>query len=184
MSPAPLPIFDGHNDTLLRLWRRELPTSSFFERGEEGHLDLPRAREGGFAGGLFACFVPSDSPDADLPHPSAAATRCRSRARPAASGRSRSWWLSPHGWSGWRAHRTGPWRSAAPAPTCAGPWRRAISRPCCTSKGPRRSTPGSRRWTCSTPRACARSGQSGAGRTCSATACRSASRARPTPGRG
>jgi membrane dipeptidase len=69
MSSVPLPIFDGHNDTLLRLWRKELPTAAFFEHGQEGHLDLPRARAGGFAGGLFACFVPSDTPDADLPAP-------------------------------------------------------------------------------------------------------------------
>ena len=71
MSPAPLPIFDGHNDTLLRLYRKGLPVSAFFEHGEEGHVDLPRARAGGFAGGLFACFVPSDSPDDDLPAPAA-----------------------------------------------------------------------------------------------------------------
>ncbi len=56
-----LPILDGHNDVILSLYgvpgheRR-----SFFERGQEGHLDLPRAREGGFAGGFFAVFVPSD----------------------------------------------------------------------------------------------------------------------------
>jgi len=67
MSPPLLPIFDGHNDTLLRLYRKGLSVSSFFERGKEGHLDLPRARTGGFAGGLFACFVPSDTPDEDLP---------------------------------------------------------------------------------------------------------------------
>jgi membrane dipeptidase len=64
-----LPIFDGHNDTLLRLWRKGLPVSAFLERGEAGHLDLPRARDGGFAGGLFACFVPSDSPEDELPTP-------------------------------------------------------------------------------------------------------------------
>jgi membrane dipeptidase len=70
MSPStPLPIFDGHNDALLRLYRKALPVASFFERGEEGHLDLPRAREGGFAGGLFACFVPSESGDTELPAP-------------------------------------------------------------------------------------------------------------------
>ena len=67
MNPSPMPIFDGHNDTLLRLYRKGLSVSSFFERGEDGHLDLPRARTGGFAGGLFACFVPSDTPDEDLP---------------------------------------------------------------------------------------------------------------------
>lgn len=64
-----MPIFDGHNDTLLRLLRKNLPISTFFERGEAGHLDLPRARAGGFAGGLFACFVPSDSPEIELPAP-------------------------------------------------------------------------------------------------------------------
>ncbi|MFL5334148.1 MAG: dipeptidase [Geminicoccaceae bacterium] len=69
MTPTPLPIFDGHNDTLLRLYRKGLPVSAFLERGEEGHIDLPRAKEGGFVGGLFACFVPSETPDPDLPAP-------------------------------------------------------------------------------------------------------------------
>jgi membrane dipeptidase len=67
MTSTPLPIFDGHNDTLLRLYRKGLPVSAFFERGQDGHIDLPRAKQGGFAGGLFACFVPSDMPDQDLP---------------------------------------------------------------------------------------------------------------------
>lgn len=30
---------------------------SFFERGDEGHVDLPRAREGGLAGGFFAVYI-------------------------------------------------------------------------------------------------------------------------------
>lgn len=49
-----IPVFDGHNDTLLDL---PLSNRSFFERAEVGHLDLPRAREGGLGGGFFACFV-------------------------------------------------------------------------------------------------------------------------------
>lgn len=53
-----IPIFDGHNDTLLRL-HKGLPDDSFFERGL-GHIDMPRAREGGLAGGFFAVFVPAD----------------------------------------------------------------------------------------------------------------------------
>jgi membrane dipeptidase len=57
------PIFDGHNDTLLDL---ALPKPgedrSFFTRSEYGHLDLPRAREGGFGGGFFAVFVPNQQP--------------------------------------------------------------------------------------------------------------------------
>ena len=49
-----IPVFDGHNDTLLDL---PLSNRSFFERGEVGHLDLPRSREGGLGGGFFAVFV-------------------------------------------------------------------------------------------------------------------------------
>lgn len=64
-TTSPLPIFDGHNDTLLRLYRKG-PGSErlFFTRGEEGHLDLPRARAGGFGGGFFAVFVPPEKGEA------------------------------------------------------------------------------------------------------------------------
>jgi membrane dipeptidase len=58
-SPAGFPIFDGHNDTLLALDLDPRRPASLLERGTSGHLDLPRAREGGFAGGMFAVFVPS-----------------------------------------------------------------------------------------------------------------------------
>ncbi len=60
-SPRRIPIFDGHNDVLLRLYRREgADAIAAFLKGEDkGHLDLPKARRGGFAGGLFAIFVPS-----------------------------------------------------------------------------------------------------------------------------
>src|ERR671910_909673 len=51
-----IPIFDGHNDTLLSL---SLTGRSFFARSETGHVDLPRARAGGMVGGFFAVFVPS-----------------------------------------------------------------------------------------------------------------------------
>jgi membrane dipeptidase len=44
-------IFDGHNDVLLE-------ERSFLEPSVEGHLDLERARAGGFAGGFFAIFTP------------------------------------------------------------------------------------------------------------------------------
>jgi membrane dipeptidase len=61
MSTAqPIPVFDGHNDVLLRLYQ---DGGNFFERGEKGHIDLPRAREGGLAGGFCAVFVPSSMPD-------------------------------------------------------------------------------------------------------------------------
>lgn len=60
MTSAPIPVFDGHNDTLLRhfLPGGEKEKASFFERAEKGHIDMPRAREGGLAGGFFAIFVP------------------------------------------------------------------------------------------------------------------------------
>ena len=55
-----LPIFDGHNDVVLALYGRNGKQRSFFARGEEGHLDMPRARDGGFAGGFFAVWIPPD----------------------------------------------------------------------------------------------------------------------------
>jgi membrane dipeptidase len=57
-----IPIFDGHNDVLLRLVRKAEPDGGvrgFLDGDGDGHLDLPRARAGGLAGGLFAVFVPS-----------------------------------------------------------------------------------------------------------------------------
>jgi membrane dipeptidase len=74
-----LQIFDGHNDVVSKLLESEraqarsiiaMGTAAaprrFFERGAEGHIDLPRAREGGFAGGLFSIYVGAD-PQAPLP---------------------------------------------------------------------------------------------------------------------
>ena len=57
----PFPIIDGHNDTILRLHKAtpDNPAPSFFEKSEQGHIDLPRALEGGLAGGFFALFTPS-----------------------------------------------------------------------------------------------------------------------------
>lgn len=70
MSAPNPPIFDGHNDTLLRLYRAGGGgEAAFFTHGTEGHLDLPRARAGGFGGGFFAVFVPGEkaaAPDANL----------------------------------------------------------------------------------------------------------------------
>ena len=58
-----IPVFDGHNDTLLNLHRPERGGGrTFFERSERGHIDLPRARAGGFGGGFFAVFVPPEQP--------------------------------------------------------------------------------------------------------------------------
>ncbi|MCX2723524.1 dipeptidase [Roseibium salinum] len=67
---SPFPVFDGHNDTLLKLEISSIKgiEDSFFERSNSGHLDLARAQEAGFAGGLFAMFVPSN-PDQDFTRP-------------------------------------------------------------------------------------------------------------------
>jgi membrane dipeptidase len=56
----PLKIFDGHNDVVLALYGWPRGRRGFFERGDRGHLDLPRAREGGLAGGFFAVWTPPD----------------------------------------------------------------------------------------------------------------------------
>jgi membrane dipeptidase len=60
-TPKRIPIFDGHNDALLRLHLRggADAVTAFLKGEDKGHLDLPKARKGGFAGGLFAIFVPS-----------------------------------------------------------------------------------------------------------------------------
>jgi membrane dipeptidase len=54
-GPRLISILDGHNDALLAAWRRG---SDLRERNAAPHFDLVRAREGGFAGGFFAVFVP------------------------------------------------------------------------------------------------------------------------------
>ena len=54
------PVFDGHNDILLRLQMAPKSREAIWLTGEgKGHLDLPRMRQGGFAGGIFAIYVPS-----------------------------------------------------------------------------------------------------------------------------
>ncbi|BCP54453.1 membrane dipeptidase [Kaistia sp. 32K] len=66
MTHAPISVFDGHNDVLLRLHDMgggAAAIRSFLEGGGGGHLDLPRARAGGLSGGLFAIFPPSPSMD-------------------------------------------------------------------------------------------------------------------------
>jgi membrane dipeptidase len=54
----PVPVFDGHNDVLLRLWVKTGgdPVADFLQGDGLGHLDMPRMKKGGFAGGFFAIF--------------------------------------------------------------------------------------------------------------------------------
>lgn len=54
------PVFDGHNDILLRLQMAPKKREAIWLTGEgRGHLDLPRMKAGGFAGGMFAIYIPS-----------------------------------------------------------------------------------------------------------------------------
>lgn len=64
-TAPPLKVFDGHNDVLLALYMPEFDHGSakprsFFTASDQGHLDLPRARQSGFAGGFFAVWVTPD----------------------------------------------------------------------------------------------------------------------------
>ena len=75
------PVFDGHNDVLLKLYESGgVPAAERFRVGLDGHIDLPKCRKGGFGGGFFAIYVPSvgdfggqlkemEKPEYDLPLP-------------------------------------------------------------------------------------------------------------------
>jgi membrane dipeptidase len=64
-----IPILDGHNDSLRHLYPyTQQRVEDFFARHTRGHVDLPRARDGGLSGGFFAVFIPaepSNPPSAD-----------------------------------------------------------------------------------------------------------------------
>ncbi len=69
-NTSPIVVFDGHNDILLNLFITKAHSEqSFFVRNDDGHLDLPRAKQGGFGGGLFAIMVPPEhkTPEPDKP---------------------------------------------------------------------------------------------------------------------
>lgn len=55
-------IFDGHNDSV-HLIREYRPDGiDFLAANTTGHLDLPRAQQGGMVGGLFAMWVAPEHP--------------------------------------------------------------------------------------------------------------------------
>jgi membrane dipeptidase len=56
-----IPVFDGHNDVLNKLWQHHQPdaVNAFFTGTKTGQMDLPRIRQGNMAGGIFATWVPS-----------------------------------------------------------------------------------------------------------------------------
>jgi membrane dipeptidase len=79
----PVPVFDGHNDIVLKIAKAGTGRERLWLHGEgAGHLDLPRMLASGFAGGFFAVYIPSpdtgdlhalerrmDNPPYDLPLP-------------------------------------------------------------------------------------------------------------------
>ena len=68
VDSALIPVLDGHNDVLLRVaYRQEGEDYSFFLENQDGHLDLPRAKAAGFAGGFFAIYIPPVSDDSHAP---------------------------------------------------------------------------------------------------------------------
>jgi membrane dipeptidase len=62
-APPAIPVFDGHNDTLTRE-----DADDFVAGREGGHLDLPRARAAGLAGGIFALFTVTPGYDPPFEH--------------------------------------------------------------------------------------------------------------------
>ncbi|WP_323717480.1 dipeptidase [Paracoccus aminovorans] len=55
-----IPVFDGHNDFLQRMVAAGPDRDRLWLQGDgTGHLDLPRMKAGGFAGGFFAIWTPS-----------------------------------------------------------------------------------------------------------------------------
>jgi membrane dipeptidase len=62
-----IPVFDGHNDAVQHLAEYRQSGRDFLVRSNDGHLDLPRAKQGGMVGGLFAMFAkPEHPPQGDL----------------------------------------------------------------------------------------------------------------------
>lgn len=59
MTP-PVPVFDGHNDVLSRIYTRgDKKDVAGFITGLNTALDLPKAKRGGYTGGFFSIYVPS-----------------------------------------------------------------------------------------------------------------------------
>lgn len=81
--PTNVPVFDGHNDIVLKIAAAGGNRDKLWLKGEgAGHLDLPRMLSSGFAGGFFAVYIPSpetadftdydammDNPPYDIPLP-------------------------------------------------------------------------------------------------------------------
>ena len=54
-----VPVFDGHNDILLRLWNAGAAKApEQFQSCQTAHIDLQKAQKGNLIGGFFALFAP------------------------------------------------------------------------------------------------------------------------------
>jgi hypothetical protein len=169
MTAQPVTIFDGHNDVLLRLHRRAGgdPVAAFLDGEDAGQLDFVKARKGGFAGGLFAIFVPpvrkknADGTQAGLTTSDAPAVDLAEAQRVTF------------------AMAALLLRIELPTSSTVSPT--IPSRRYCTSKARKRSIRTSMCSMCCTRQACDRSARCGAARMRSVTAYRSAARHRLTP---
>ena len=65
MTQPDFPIFDGHNDTLLRLWMKGDKKGAGFIKGSDNHIDAHKAQTGGLSGGVFAIFTPQQNTSGD-----------------------------------------------------------------------------------------------------------------------
>jgi membrane dipeptidase len=60
MNPQAPAIFDGHNDLLTKLLGEGgVEAAGTVLTGRQTHIDVAKAKRGGFAGGLFAIWIPS-----------------------------------------------------------------------------------------------------------------------------
>ena len=60
MTTAKPIIFDGHNDVLSKIFNEGgVARATSFLKGRKGAIDLKKAQVGGFGGGFFAVYVPS-----------------------------------------------------------------------------------------------------------------------------
>jgi len=73
-------VFDGHTDTPTRLY---VGPADLSERLDDGHVDLPRLREGGVDALIFALFIPAPlDPERGLQHARDLLARVREQLRP------------------------------------------------------------------------------------------------------
>ena len=183
-----LPVFDGHNDFLLRLLQNPSRRAELWLQGDgSGHLDLPRMRRGGFAGGFFAIYIPSPEAHDSLAYIAKMKVPPyllplgdligAAAAQPVA--------LAMAGHLRWM-ERAAPddFRVCTDVAGLRECLATGVISAIMHMEGPRPSAPIWMRCMCFTRWGCGLSGRSGRGRRCLATGCRSGFPARPIPARG